>query len=564
LSVPRAIFPAGGCVYFARHTEVEPCMSEDRARSAVDTKPTDAQLGAIIGLLTRRADVGIALDASYFTSHVSLFPDALENKGSGQLLPEQYTWKPEGAEAPRVPLQLCEFLAYKTALAYEPEERIKTYLSDCCDGMTNFIFFDSKDAADTQGYGFVFENKAFVVFRGTETAGTGMGLDWAINLSDAMTDTLGNVNDKRRIKLLKQYGDVFLRVAGTSPGRHAGFAVAWEAIRSQVEAWLRGLPPRAGGYPVFFAGHSLGGAVALLGGYDLARREVHTVGGVITFGAPMVGDNAFSRDFDRLLGDRTVRLESTGDIVPAIMRRGYFRHLYFLRQWLKSGLTLEQNNQVFAAVGQEWKFAQEPPLGHHELKNALSQLSAALERAAKEEQARKDAAEKSKRSDDRNPGDKKPVEQKPSDTPAKNTQAPGLTTADGTTVVANKPDGTTAPSKPGGDGNRTVIFVVVGVAVVFAVAAVVWYIYRRKLFSHDVQQRYALYLSTLSYQELRRKHNGDLTSANAELDQHLHFVRGNARKLPKYYDVVSELPVKLSLQTDEIFKTYLERQTTFV
>ena len=39
--------------------------------------------------------------------------------------------------------------------------------------------------------------------------------------------------------------------------------------------------------------------------------------------------------------------------------------------------------------------------------------------------------------------------------------------------------------------------------------------------SHDIQQRYALFLSTLSYQRLRDIHGGDIDLANEDLDRHL-------------------------------------------
>jgi hypothetical protein len=71
-------------------------------------------------------------------------------------------------------------------------------------------------------------------------------------------------------------------------------------------------------------------------GFDLARkRSPESVLEVVTFGAPLVGNDEFAAAYQTLLGDRTVRLESSGDIVPVIMRRWYYRRLYFLRQWLE-------------------------------------------------------------------------------------------------------------------------------------------------------------------------------------------------------------------------------------
>ncbi|CAN0223310.1 unnamed protein product, partial [Phaeothamnion confervicola] len=234
------------------------------------------------------------------------------------------------------PLQFCEFLAYKTALAYESEDRIRTYLTKYCQGISRIVFFDSgggRTLADAQGYGFVFEQKAFVIFRGTESDN-----DWVINRTDALTDTLQNPNDNRRKKLVARYGDLLAKTGDPSPGRHAGFAIAWASIKDDVERWLKDVLDTGDAMSIIYSGHSLGGAMALLGAFDHAREhKPHWISGVVTFGAPLVGGAAFVEAYKRELGDRTVLLESSGDIVPAIMRRWYYRKLYFLRQWVQAG-----------------------------------------------------------------------------------------------------------------------------------------------------------------------------------------------------------------------------------
>ncbi len=45
----------------------------------------------------------------------------------------------------------------------------------------------------------------------------------------------------------------------------------------------------------------------------------------------------------------------------------------------------------------------------------------------------------------------------------------------------------------------------------------------------EFEQRYALYLSTLSYQQLRAKHGGNVELANRELADHLRFIRGDTK-----------------------------------
>jgi hypothetical protein len=108
-----------------------------------------------------------------------------------------------------------------------------------------------------------------------------------------------------------------------------------------------------------------------------------------------------------------------------------------------------------------------------------------------------------------------------------------------------------------------VYWAVAGV-VVITVAGVTWYFVRRKLYSHDIEQRYALYLSTLSYQQLRAKHQGDLDAAHRELDEHLRFVRGDGARAATisgrkpYFGSVKDLPVRISVRQDPMFAQYVK------
>lgn len=179
-------------------------MASGLTNTATDSPELVRQIAELLAR-PPRVD-GIELDTAYF---------ARANAANGRadqrfLLPNDYGWQPLGSDrAPLVPLQLCEFLAYKTALAYEPADRIKAFLEGCCVGVTRIRVFDSAgDAkneagvlADAQGFGFVFERKAFVVFRGTAS-----GNDWKINRIDTLTSDLGNAADRRTAALRKAYG----------------------------------------------------------------------------------------------------------------------------------------------------------------------------------------------------------------------------------------------------------------------------------------------------------------------------------------------------------------------
>jgi ribosomal protein S21 len=205
-------------------------------------------------------------------------------------------------------------------------------------------------------------------------------------------------------------------------------------------------------------------------------------------------------------------------------------------------------------------FANEPPLDTRDIDQALRNLKRAAQEAAR------DLAEKQR----------KEAEQKEREEKAANDAKSGQ--------AAQKPKGSDQNSKDpatgeGGKGSTQakqaeqtpswVYWAVAGV-VVITMAGITWYFVRRKLYSHDIEQRYALYLSTLSYQQLRAKHKGDIDLANADLDQHLSFVRGDlaragsiAGKKPFYSSVVN-LPVRLQIRPDPMFVAYLKDKGTFL
>ncbi|MDX2288198.1 MAG: hypothetical protein NW217_05185 [Hyphomicrobiaceae bacterium] len=511
----------------------------------------------IAELLARPPRVdGIELDTAYF----------LQSNGAGArsraLLPNDYRWQPPGeTQAPIVPLQLCEFLAYHTALAYETAERITAFLQRCRPGISRIRIFDSsRDTtntagvlADAQGFGFVFERKAFVIFRGTLS-----GNDWAINRIDTLTSDLGRTGDKRAAALRKAYGPLLDKLGDPVPGRHVGFSIAWAALKDDVEDWLSEALENGEIDKIIYSGHSLGGAMAQVAAFDHARIETgferdrgiapSRVGAVVTFGAPAVGGTAFAAAYKALLGDRTVLLESSGDLVPRIMNRWYYRMLYPLRQRVKAGVQAHLTaNDGFGKVATPWTFSSEPPLSDSDIDDAIR---AAVAAATQSLEPKHTIAEPPK-------------------------ESTSIDTSKGNGADAS-PDAKDANSKPEATPSW-VYWVVIGV-VVLAAGGVAWYFVRRKLFSHDIEQRYALYLSTLAYQQLRAKHGGNLELANAELAEHLSFVRGdletskmvaqsvpaaNGRKTP-FFSSVQSLPIPIKVRKDEAFITFLKKAETFV
>ena len=97
---------------------------------------------------------------------------------------------------------------------------------------------------------------------------------------------------------------------------HRGFedsiGTVWDDISSA-------LTPAAVARPLFIAGHSLGGALAVIAAERLRRELKIEAAAVYTFGAPRVGSSAFAQSYNASgLGERTYRLIHGLDIVPTL------------------------------------------------------------------------------------------------------------------------------------------------------------------------------------------------------------------------------------------------------
>jgi hypothetical protein len=104
--------------------------------------------------------------------------------------------------------------------------------------------------------------------------------------------------------------------AGVGARFHRGFMLAlaeiWDPLFSAVqEAWDRQERP------LWITGHSLGGALALLAAWRLQQAflPVHEV---VTFGAPMVGNAAAARAFEREFPGKIFRYIDVDDVVPLL------------------------------------------------------------------------------------------------------------------------------------------------------------------------------------------------------------------------------------------------------
>jgi Lipase (class 3) len=156
-----------------------------------------------------------------------------------------------------------------------------------------------------------------------------------------MASTRGLVTSGRGATLVVFSGTDALRLANwitdfnarLSPaGLHRGFEAAVDTV------WPRLLDiiGRSGKCPLFFAGHSLGAALAVLAA-ERAAAEGHLARGVYAFGMPRVGGAEFAARYP--LADTTYRLVHGEDIVPSVppSKLG-FRHVGCLLRAPRGGV----------------------------------------------------------------------------------------------------------------------------------------------------------------------------------------------------------------------------------
>nr|WP_030611037.1 lipase family protein [Streptomyces achromogenes] len=157
---------------------------------------------------------------------------------------------------------------------------------------------------DTQAYTMAGDDMIVTAFRGTEPRQI---KDW---LSDATTPP--------------RQGP-----AGTGHV-HDGFGEALESIWPDVKSTHAEL--RTNGQTVWFTGHSLGGALAMLAGARMYLEEPRLAAdGVYTYGQPRTCDAALARAYNKGYRDRMYRFVNNNDIVPQMPPAPPYSHVDALR-----------------------------------------------------------------------------------------------------------------------------------------------------------------------------------------------------------------------------------------
>ena len=111
---------------------------------------------------------------------------------------------------------------------------------------------------------------------------------------------------------------------------HYGFGEALDAVWPQVRSAL--VDFRDNDQTLWFTGHSLGGALAMLAAARLHFEEPdRTADGVYTFGQPRTCDRMLARAYNTAFADRMYRFVNNNDIVARLPPEPAFHHVNALR-----------------------------------------------------------------------------------------------------------------------------------------------------------------------------------------------------------------------------------------
>ena len=171
-------------------------------------------------------------------------------------------------------------------LAYSDANGIKKAVAAW--GFHKFRFFDRDD---TQAFAAGSADAVIVAFRGTEPK----------ELQDWMTDADCRLVDG-------PFGKV-----------HAGFYGALREVWDEVAATIAQFQDRA--QSLWFTGHSLGAALAVLAVAELRAKPDKPVYGLYTFGQPRAGDRDFERTFDQYFKSLCFRFVNNNDLVTRVPPR---------------------------------------------------------------------------------------------------------------------------------------------------------------------------------------------------------------------------------------------------
>jgi pimeloyl-ACP methyl ester carboxylesterase len=192
------------------------------------------------------------------------------------------------------------FLAQACSLAYCDE-------AEGSKGFREFLGLDAhlKSVGNTQVYVAQNDKAIVVAFRGSQAPTSLDGLkDWLLtNANNYLIIPEGRIGTD-------------FAAAGVGARFHRGFMEAlaeiWDPLLQAVTE-----ATASGDRPIWVTGHSLGGALALMAAWRLLRNFI-AIHEIVTFGAPMVGNDAAARAFEQEFAGKIFRYVNLEDPVPLL------------------------------------------------------------------------------------------------------------------------------------------------------------------------------------------------------------------------------------------------------
>jgi len=187
--------------------------------------------------------------------------------------------------------ELSRLVAISYCVGYQGIQKPFTCLSHCSEfpGLELVQTFDTGILSNSCGYIALSHTPAYpprilVIFRGTNSVS-----NFLSDLQTSPTDYIPYATTHGR--------------QCTNCTVHSGFMRAWNATREVILPQLQVLRQQYPRYPIVFAGHSMGGAVAGIGGLELkSARDIWGKTGVVSFGEPMFGNAGMARFVDENFG----------------------------------------------------------------------------------------------------------------------------------------------------------------------------------------------------------------------------------------------------------------------
>jgi triacylglycerol lipase len=156
---------------------------------------------------------------------------------------------------------------------------------------------------NTQVYIAETDGSIVVAFRGSEAPTTLDGFkDWLLT------------NANNYLILPEGRAGTDFTAAGVGARFHKGFLEALEMIWEPMLAAVNNAI-KTKERPVWITGHSLGGALALMAAWRLQRSFI-SIQEIVTFGAPMIGNDAAAKAFEQEFSGKIYRFVDLEDVVP--------------------------------------------------------------------------------------------------------------------------------------------------------------------------------------------------------------------------------------------------------